>query len=193
MGLFEVSIRLSIITGHWKMIGLGTQLRGKGPYIGIRQKKKCTQTINICEGHGVIDTYFYDDVAMNRWLENFSVFPINCWYAIPGLFWGQYQLLRGIDSENRNSWKNMNSREIEMAVDWTQLPRDILETVSKNLTIYTDYLRFQAVCHTWRISVPKIPHHLPPQLPWLMLPLSQQSQSQSQYNQIRGRNKESSA
>ncbi|XP_030950845.1 F-box protein SKIP23-like [Quercus lobata] len=73
----------------------------------------------------------------------------------------------------------MNSREIEMAVDWTQLPRDILEAISKNLTIYTDYLRFQAVCHTWRISVPKIPHHLPPQLPWLMLPLSQQSQSQS--------------
>jgi hypothetical protein len=60
-----------------------------------------------------------------------------------------------------------------MAVDWTQLPRDILESISKNLTVYTDYLGFRAVCHTWRISVPKIPHHLPPQLPWLMLPLSQ--------------------
>ncbi|GMY11890.1 F-box protein SKIP23-like [Fagus crenata] len=69
-----------------------------------------------------------------------------------------------------------------MAVDWTQLPPDILESISKNLTIYIDYLRFRAVCHTWRISLPTIPHHLPPQLPWLMLPLSQ-SMSQSLSNQ----------
>ncbi|XP_041021657.1 F-box protein SKIP23-like [Juglans microcarpa x Juglans regia] len=65
-----------------------------------------------------------------------------------------------------------------MAVDWTQLPGELLESISNNLTIYADYLRFRSVCHCWRSSVPKTPRHLPPQLPWLMLPHTR-SQSQS--------------
>ncbi|GAV56692.1 DUF295 domain-containing protein, partial [Cephalotus follicularis] len=67
-----------------------------------------------------------------------------------------------------------------MAVDWTQLPQDIIETISKNLRIYTDYLNFRWVCHTWRSSTPKIPHHLPPQLPLLMVSQSPQQQQPHQ-------------
>ncbi|KDP36858.1 hypothetical protein JCGZ_08149 [Jatropha curcas] len=64
-----------------------------------------------------------------------------------------------------------------MAVDWTQLPPELVETISKSLTIYADYLHFRAVCRTWRSSIPRTPNHLPPQLPWLMLPQSQSDQS----------------
>ncbi|XP_058725352.1 F-box protein At2g26160-like [Vicia villosa] len=52
---------------------------------------------------------------------------------------------------------------------WDELPQDIVESISKNFTIYADYLRFRSVCHRWRLSIPKIPLHLPTQLPWLML------------------------
>ncbi|KAH7527281.1 hypothetical protein ACOSP7_011226 [Xanthoceras sorbifolium] len=65
--------------------------------------------------------------------------------------------------------------EMEALVDWTELPPELIETISENLTIYCDYLRFQAVCRCFRSSVPKTPSRLPPQLPWLMLPQSQQS------------------
>ncbi|CAK7346085.1 unnamed protein product [Dovyalis caffra] len=64
-----------------------------------------------------------------------------------------------------------------MAVDWTQLPPEIIEIISRKVTIYSDYLHFQAVCHTWKSSIPKTPNHLPPQLPWLLLPQSQSNQS----------------
>ncbi|EEF52805.1 ubiquitin-protein ligase, putative [Ricinus communis] len=67
-----------------------------------------------------------------------------------------------------------------MIMDWSQLPPELIEIISKGLTIYSDYLYSRAVCHAWRFSIPKTPNHLPPQLPWLMLP-----QSQSQSNQSR--------
>lgn len=66
-----------------------------------------------------------------------------------------------------------------MEVDWTELPAELIEAISKKLKFYSDYIRFQRVCRNWRLSIPKTPNHLPPQLPWLMLPQSQ-SQSQSQ-------------
>ncbi|XP_050212371.1 F-box protein SKIP23-like [Mercurialis annua] len=62
-------------------------------------------------------------------------------------------------------------------MDWSELPPELIETISRSLTIYTDYLHSRAVCHTWRSSIPKTPKNLPPQLPWLMLPQSQSNQS----------------
>jgi hypothetical protein len=62
--------------------------------------------------------------------------------------------------------------------DWTELPPELLHTISTNLTILKDYVRFRSVCVTWRISTPKKPSHLPIQLPWLMLPKSRTQQTQ---------------
>ncbi|CAJ2642884.1 unnamed protein product [Trifolium pratense] len=56
-----------------------------------------------------------------------------------------------------------------MDVVWSELPQDIVESISKRLTIYADYLRFRCVCRSWSSSVAKTPVHLPPQLPWLMI------------------------
>ncbi|XP_050883927.1 F-box protein SKIP23 [Lathyrus oleraceus] len=52
-----------------------------------------------------------------------------------------------------------------MGVGWAELPQEIIELISKKLTIYFDYLRFRCVCR----SVPETPLHLPPQFPLLML------------------------
>jgi hypothetical protein len=65
-----------------------------------------------------------------------------------------------------------------MAADWTQLPGDVLQLISNKLPIYRDYVRCRAVCHKWQSSVSKAPRHLPPQPPWLLLPLPK-SQSQT--------------
>ncbi|XP_058782905.1 probable F-box protein At1g44080 [Vicia villosa] len=53
--------------------------------------------------------------------------------------------------------------------EWAELPQDIIQFISKKLTIYSDYLRFRCVCRTWNSYIPKTPLHLPPQFPWLML------------------------
>ncbi|XP_062163208.1 F-box protein SKIP23-like [Alnus glutinosa] len=63
-----------------------------------------------------------------------------------------------------------------MAVDWTQLPQELLKSIADSIKIYADYLRFRAVCHSVRSSVPNTPRHLPPQLPWLILPTGQSDQ-----------------
>ncbi|KAF3332161.1 F-box protein SKIP23 [Carex littledalei] len=54
--------------------------------------------------------------------------------------------------------------------DWAHLPLAAVHLISKKVKSITDYVRFCAVCSPWRsASLPK-PHHLPPQLPWLMIP-----------------------
>ncbi|KAJ3687855.1 hypothetical protein LUZ61_017019 [Rhynchospora tenuis] len=54
--------------------------------------------------------------------------------------------------------------------DWANLPPEIVELISEKVKYIVDYVRFRAVCSAWRsASLPK-PRHLPPQLPWLMLP-----------------------
>ncbi|KAJ1695833.1 hypothetical protein LUZ63_012531 [Rhynchospora breviuscula] len=54
--------------------------------------------------------------------------------------------------------------------DWANLPPEIVELISKKVKYIVDYIRFRAVCSTWRsVPCPK-QHRLPPQLPWLMLP-----------------------
>ncbi|XP_057470225.1 F-box protein SKIP23-like [Actinidia eriantha] len=57
-----------------------------------------------------------------------------------------------------------------MAVEWADLPPELLQTIAGKFTIHADYIRFRAVCVNWRSSSPTTPHHLPCQLPWLMLP-----------------------
>ncbi|KAJ3688008.1 hypothetical protein LUZ61_017172 [Rhynchospora tenuis] len=57
--------------------------------------------------------------------------------------------------------------------DWAHLPPLIVELISEKVKSITDYVRFRAVCSPWRsASFPKPRHHLPPQLPWLILPYS---------------------
>ncbi|KAK0576198.1 hypothetical protein LWI29_013601 [Acer saccharum] len=68
-----------------------------------------------------------------------------------------------------------------IAVNWTELPPELIQTISDKLTIYGDYLRFQATCRRFRSSIPKSPSRLPPQLPWLMLPQSQSHQSRQAF------------
>ncbi|KAJ4805445.1 F-box family protein [Rhynchospora pubera] len=55
--------------------------------------------------------------------------------------------------------------------DWAHLlPVEIVQLISNKVKSITDYVRFRAVCSPWRsASLPK-PSHLPPQLPWLMIP-----------------------
>lgn len=61
------------------------------------------------------------------------------------------------------------------SVDWSSLPPELIQKISIDLKIYADYIRFRAVCTTWRTSTPTTPTHLPCQLPWLMLPQSRSS------------------
>ncbi|KAK4742673.1 hypothetical protein SAY87_000674 [Trapa incisa] len=58
-----------------------------------------------------------------------------------------------------------------MAVDWSHLPKELLEKISLQIPIYSDYIRFRAVCRSFWSSAPRFPYHLPPQLPWLLLPV----------------------
>ncbi|OVA10865.1 Protein of unknown function DUF295 [Macleaya cordata] len=53
---------------------------------------------------------------------------------------------------------------------WSQLQPELIEMISSKFTTYVDYVRFRAVCVKWCSTLPPIPHHLPCQLPWLMLP-----------------------
>ncbi|OVA08883.1 F-box domain [Macleaya cordata] len=64
-----------------------------------------------------------------------------------------------------------------MDADWSQLLPELLEMIAKKLTIYIDYVRFRAVCVKWRSILSPTPHHLPCQLPWLMLRPGPQSGS----------------
>ncbi|KAL8088418.1 F-box protein SKIP23-like [Apium graveolens] len=57
-----------------------------------------------------------------------------------------------------------------MAVDWSELPPELLYTIATNLKHLQDHIRFRSVCQAWRSSTPETPVNLPCQLPWLMLP-----------------------
>ncbi|KAJ4745352.1 F-box protein skip23 [Rhynchospora pubera] len=54
--------------------------------------------------------------------------------------------------------------------DWAHLPPEIIDLISEKAKYIVDHLRFRAVCSTWRSASLPNPRHLPPQLPWLMLP-----------------------
>lgn len=54
--------------------------------------------------------------------------------------------------------------------DWSLLLPELLQSISEKITCITDYIYFRAVCWRWRLATLPIPHHLTPQLPWLLLP-----------------------
>ncbi|KAJ4786500.1 F-box protein skip23 [Rhynchospora pubera] len=61
--------------------------------------------------------------------------------------------------------------------DWAYLPPEIVDLISVGVKYIVDYVRFRAVCSTWRSSSRPKPRHLPPQLPWLMLPYEAEAQT----------------
>ncbi|KAJ4779603.1 F-box protein (DUF295) [Rhynchospora pubera] len=65
---------------------------------------------------------------------------------------------------------NPNMDTLSEFRDWANLPPEMVELISRKVKYIVDFIRFRAVCSTWRsVSCPK-GHHLPPQRPWLMLP-----------------------
>ncbi|MCD7463308.1 hypothetical protein HAX54_050318 [Datura stramonium] len=42
--------------------------------------------------------------------------------------------------------------------EWSQLPRELVDLISKHLSTETDFLRFRSVCSSWRSSVPPKPY-----------------------------------
>ncbi|CAN4112602.1 unnamed protein product [Withania somnifera] len=42
--------------------------------------------------------------------------------------------------------------------EWSQLPRELVDLISKHLSTDTDFLRFRSVCSSWRYSVPPKPY-----------------------------------
>ncbi|KAJ3706236.1 hypothetical protein LUZ61_009941 [Rhynchospora tenuis] len=52
-------------------------------------------------------------------------------------------------------------------VDWSDLPVDLLQEISKKLLDIFDFVYFRAVCNKWRAATSI--SDLPPQLPWLLL------------------------
>ncbi|KAL6963644.1 hypothetical protein U1Q18_034651 [Sarracenia purpurea var. burkii] len=46
--------------------------------------------------------------------------------------------------------------------EWSQLPRDLIYLIAKNLETEMDVLRFRSVCSSWRSSVAHNPHPTPP-------------------------------
>lgn len=58
-------------------------------------------------------------------------------------------------------------RKIEEGL-WSKLPIDILELIAKKLALIKDYIRFRAVCRSWRSAA--VPANLRPQPPHLLLP-----------------------
>ncbi|KAJ4804674.1 F-box protein (DUF295) [Rhynchospora pubera] len=64
----------------------------------------------------------------------------------------------------------MDSLSVSEFRDWANLPPEIVDLISEKVKYIVDYVRFRAVCSAWRSASRPKPRHLPPQLPWLMLP-----------------------
>ncbi|OAY50511.1 F-box protein SKIP23 [Manihot esculenta] len=58
---------------------------------------------------------------------------------------------------------------------WSELPPELLLTITQKQTNYVDYISIRAVCKSWRSAIPKRPHDLLRHLPWLLLPYHKNS------------------
>ncbi|KAJ1688681.1 hypothetical protein LUZ63_012836 [Rhynchospora breviuscula] len=60
----------------------------------------------------------------------------------------------------------MNAGEEDGERDWASLLLEVLNLIAKCLREISDFVRFSAVCHAWRSSIPVA--DLPPQFPWIL-------------------------
>ncbi|GLU19706.1 hypothetical protein SLE2022_359400 [Rubroshorea leprosula] len=60
---------------------------------------------------------------------------------------------------------------------WEELPCDLINAICQRLETYVDHIRLGAVCASWYSAVPKRPTHLFKQIPWLMLPFDDKTQT----------------
>ncbi|KAK4378183.1 hypothetical protein RND71_000045 [Anisodus tanguticus] len=51
--------------------------------------------------------------------------------------------------------------------EWSQLPRELIDLISKHLSTEIDFLRFRSVCSSWRSSVPPKPYSILSRFPLL--------------------------
>ncbi|XP_009418359.3 uncharacterized protein LOC103998580 [Musa acuminata AAA Group] len=61
------------------------------------------------------------------------------------------------------------ANEVPRRAMWAGLRSQLVKFTSIFFTSVDDYLRFRAVCKSWRSAVPHRPDHLPTQLPFLLL------------------------
>ncbi|KAM7529283.1 hypothetical protein LguiB_032693 [Lonicera macranthoides] len=62
---------------------------------------------------------------------------------------------------------------------WSELLGELLETIEENLVLYGDKVRVRAVCAAWNSRLEKMPNHKERRLPWLLHPLTKDSQEAS--------------
>ncbi|XP_038704801.1 uncharacterized protein LOC120000756 [Tripterygium wilfordii] len=60
-------------------------------------------------------------------------------------------------------------------VNFDELPRDVVEEISKKLTFLQDYIYLRATCRDLYSFIPPTPKHLPLQVPWIFYPRQQNS------------------
>lgn len=69
-----------------------------------------------------------------------------------------------------------------MVRDWAYgLPTVAVQLISDEIKSITDFVRFRAVCMPWRSASHPKPLHLPPQLPWLMIPYYPDQEDANRY------------
>ncbi|WCJ44298.1 hypothetical protein M5689_024973 [Euphorbia peplus] len=57
--------------------------------------------------------------------------------------------------------------------NWADLPSELIQEIGGKHTNFVDYLHTQAVCTSWKSSLPKRPHNISSHLPFLLLPYYQ--------------------
>ncbi|XP_009609928.1 F-box protein SKIP23 isoform X2 [Nicotiana tomentosiformis] len=75
-----------------------------------------------------------------------------------GIFSDLHPLQITLNSSYKSlSIRPFNQSTILMA-EWSQLPRELVDLISKYLSFEIDFLRFRSVCSSWRSSVPPKPY-----------------------------------
>ncbi|KAF6159026.1 hypothetical protein GIB67_022181 [Kingdonia uniflora] len=60
--------------------------------------------------------------------------------------------------------------QASMASEWSSLPFELLDIITKRIVVASDHLRFSAVCSSWRSVAVENRCHIPHQFPSLMIP-----------------------